>query len=85
MKKQLDKIDIVLGNELKDLRTNKGMTMEEVSYRLNCSKALISMYENGKASISIPQLIKLCDVYNVQYGDLLDKVKKYVYAPKDNK
>lgn len=85
MKKQLDKIDVALGEELKKIRTDKNMTMEEVSYRLTCSKSLISMYESGKASISIPQLVKLCDVYGVRYGDVLDKVKKYVYAPKGNK
>lgn len=81
MKKQLDKVDVALGNELKAIRCDKGMTMEEVSYRLNCSKSLISMYESGKASISIPQLIRLCDVYGVQYGNVLDKVRKLVYAP----
>lgn len=80
MKKTLDKIDVAIGKELKAVRLDKNMTMEEVSYRLNCSKGLISMYESGKASISVPQLVKLCDIYNIQYGDLLDKVKKYVYA-----
>lgn len=80
MKKTLDKIDVAIGKELKAIRLDKNMTMEEVSYRLNCSKGLISMYESGKASISVPQLVKLCDIYNIQYGNLLDKVKKYVYA-----
>lgn len=80
MKKTIDKIDLAIGEELRDLRKQRGMTLLDVAERIGCTKSLISHYEHGKASISVPQLIKLCEIYQVPYVDVLEKVKRYIYG-----
>ena len=82
MKKEYDKIDVAIGNELKRIRKEKRMTMQYVADRIGCTKGLISFYESGHTAVSIPQLIKMCDVYNVTYGDVLNAVKRIVYSKK---
>ena len=82
MKKEYDKIDVAIGHELKKIRNEKRMTMQYVADRIGCTKGLISFYESGHTAVSIPQLIKMCDVYNVTYADVLNAVKKIVYSKK---
>ena len=82
MRKEYDKVDVSLGNELRNIRKQKRMTLQYVADRIGCTKGLISFYESGHTAVSIPQLIKLCDVYNVSYADVLNAVRKIVYSKK---
>ena len=55
-----------LGQELRRLREQKGMTAEEVADRLLVSQSKISRLENGRRSISQRDVRDLCSVYEVQ-------------------
>lgn len=55
-----------LGQELRRLRENKGMTAEEVAERLLVSQSKISRLENGRRSISQRDVRDLCGVYEVE-------------------
>lgn len=55
-----------LGQELRRLREQKGMTAEEVADRLLVSQSKISRLENGRRSISQRDVRDLCGVYEVQ-------------------
>ncbi|WP_284117346.1 helix-turn-helix domain-containing protein [Streptomyces fragilis] len=54
-----------LGQELRRLREQKGMTAEEVAERLLVSQSKISRLENGRRSISQRDVRDLCGVYEV--------------------
>lgn len=80
MKRNIDPIDVAIGRELHDIRKQRGFTLQEVADRLRCTRALLSMYEKGKTSISVPQLVRLCDIYQIQYTDVLERVRAFIYA-----
>lgn len=80
MKRMINAIDVAIGRELHDIRKQRRMTLQEVADRLHCTRALISMYEKGKTSISVPQLVKMCDIYQVEYTEVLEKVRSFIYG-----
>lgn len=48
-----------VGKHLKNLRTDKGLTQEKLSYESDVDKTYISEVENGKRNISVINLEKL--------------------------
>ncbi|MEU7378627.1 helix-turn-helix transcriptional regulator [Streptomyces sp. NPDC088337] len=63
-----------LGQELRKLRENKGMTAEEVAERLLVSQSKISRLENGRRSISQRDVRDLCGVYEVEDHRIVDSL-----------
>jgi transcriptional regulator with XRE-family HTH domain len=63
-----------LGQELRRLREDRGMTAEEVADRLLVSQSKISRLENGRRSISPRDVRDLCGVYEVQDKKLIDSL-----------
>ena len=63
-----------LGQELRKLREDRGMTAEEVADRLLVSQSKISRLENGRRSISQRDVRDLCGVYEVRDRKLVDSL-----------
>ncbi|MBV2356957.1 helix-turn-helix transcriptional regulator [Streptomyces sp. J2-1] len=63
-----------LGQELRKLREQKGMTAEEVAERLLVSQSKISRLENGRRSISQRDVRDLCGVYEVEDQRIVDSL-----------
>lgn len=63
-----------LGQELRRLREQKGMTAEEVADRLLVSQSKISRLENGRRSISQRDVRDLCGVYEVEDVRVVDSL-----------
>ncbi|GAB3111910.1 helix-turn-helix transcriptional regulator [Streptomyces calidiresistens] len=63
-----------LGQELRRLREDRGMTAEEVADRLLVSQSKISRLENGRRSISPRDVRDLCGVYDVQDRKLVESL-----------
>jgi transcriptional regulator with XRE-family HTH domain len=63
-----------LGQELRRLREQKGMTAEEVADRLLVSQSKISRLENGRRSISQRDVRDLCGVYEVEDRRIVDSL-----------
>ncbi|MFI7501341.1 helix-turn-helix domain-containing protein [Streptomyces sp. NPDC049687] len=63
-----------LGQELRKLREDKGMTAEQVAERLLVSQSKISRLENGRRSISQRDVRDLCGVYEVQDQRIVDSL-----------
>ena len=72
-------IDIAIGEELKALRTQRGLSLQYIADRVGITRQSVHAYEQGRASISVQNLIKICDLYGVKYYELLEKVAKYAY------
>lgn len=62
-----------LGNRIRTLRTQKGMTQAELGQVLNVSKVSISGYENNTREPDMRSLIKLADFFNVTTDYLLGR------------
>jgi transcriptional regulator with XRE-family HTH domain len=63
-----------LGQELRKLREDSGMTAEQVADRLLVSQSKISRLENGRRSISQRDVRDLCSVYEVRDRKLVDSL-----------
>jgi transcriptional regulator with XRE-family HTH domain len=63
-----------LGQELRRLREDRGMTAEEVADRLLVSQSKISRLENGRRSISPRDVRDLCGVYEVDDKKLVESL-----------
>lgn len=54
-----------LGEKLKKLRKEFGMTQDDIANILGMSRTSFSKYENGIANPPLPLLRKIADIYNV--------------------
>ena len=70
-----------LGSRLKELRTERDMSLDMVVYDINqrynieISKGNLSRWENGKNTPSLPMAKHLCLYYNVSLDYLLGLTK----------
>ncbi len=61
----------MLGDKLKTLRIQHGLTQVEVAERIGVSKSIISYYETSERQPSYEALIKLASLYKVTTDYLL--------------
>ena len=61
-----------IGNKIKDLRVQKGLTQEELADRAELSKGFISQLERDLTSPSIATLIDLLQVLGTTPKDFFD-------------
>lgn len=64
-------VNIEIGQNIKRLRENAGMTQESLSELLGLGVKHISAIECGAAGVSIPTLIKLCSLLSVSADRIL--------------
>ncbi|MGV8078729.1 MAG: helix-turn-helix domain-containing protein [Syntrophales bacterium] len=74
-----------IGQRLKKLRTERGVTLQEVSGSTGLSISFLSLFENGKSGISLANLQKILQLFNSSIHDLIDvaedeRVVKYEEA-----
>ena len=60
-------------DRLKEIRTEKMMTREQLAKELFVSVRLISYWENGKRECNFDTLIKLSEIFDVSIDYLLGK------------
>ena len=58
---------------LKDLRLEKGLGQSDLAKKLQCSKSIISMWENGKREPSMHCIIKIADFFDITTDYLLGR------------
>lgn len=64
-------MEINLGERLKKIRIQNGITQEELSLQLYLTRQTISKWETGKSLPDIENLILLCQFYNISLDDLV--------------
>lgn len=69
----LDDHQQVLGERLRGIRNQQGMTLQQVEERSGgrWKAAVIGAYERGDRAISAPKLIELADFYRIPVAELL--------------
>lgn len=65
MKKEKHNIQILIGQNLRNIRISLGLTQEEVAESLGLAPRYLSDIERNKTKGSITTLVKLCNLYNV--------------------
>ena len=83
--------NITVGQLIRQLRTDKNLSMVELASQLEISQPSISRIENGTIEITLSQLEKLCQIFNLtpaQFFDLLHQqvdtnVDEYISNKKD--
>ena len=66
-----DELKKAMGFEIKMARENAHLTQEALSEILECSPQYVSLLENGRYSISIKMLRKLCTTLNISSDSIL--------------
>lgn len=70
------------GKILKSLRTEKGLSQEELGFRANLHRTFISQLERGLKSPTLDTLFDLCGVLEVLPSDLLRRIETEVSKQK---
>ncbi len=60
-----------IGQRIRRFRTERGITQEELAYRINTSAAYISCIETGRKHPSLEKLIEISEALNVTLNDLI--------------
>jgi transcriptional regulator with XRE-family HTH domain len=72
-----------LGVRLRALRTQAGMTVEEVASRLLCSPSKISRMETGRRAASLRDVRDLCGIYGVEDEGEKERLMSLTRAAKE--
>lgn len=60
-----------LGENLKKIRTMKGITQTEIAKKLDVNKSFVSNIENGKTNPTLSTITNLADALGVTVNELL--------------
>jgi transcriptional regulator with XRE-family HTH domain len=72
-----------IGNFLKTLRNEHGLTQEQLAAQLNVSRRTVSRWETGRNLPDLSILIELADFYGVHLRELLDGERKGEHMNKE--
>lgn len=60
-------------SRVKELRTSKGLTMEQLAKEIGSTRATISNFENGQRKPSLDMVIKLAEYFQVSLDYLVGR------------
>lgn len=60
-----------IGERLRELRSERGLSIREAAGRAGLSPSFLRLVERGESEISITRLMRLADLYGLTVGDLL--------------
>lgn len=63
---------IKIGEKIKELRKNKGLSQTVLASKLKTTQDTISLWELGKSYPDIEMVVKICTFFNVSADYLLD-------------
>ncbi|MBF4465887.1 helix-turn-helix transcriptional regulator [Flavobacterium sp. LC2016-12] len=64
-------MNILIGNKLKILRKNKGMSQEEAADYLHISQSAYARMESGESSSWVNHIFKICKIFDIAPEELL--------------
>ena len=74
-----------MGEFLKQLRKEKGLTQEELAEKFYTSSRTVSRWETGKTMPDLNTLIELADFYDVDIREIIDGERKENNTDKETK
>lgn len=73
MRKRRNKINVNLGNMLREIRLNQSMSQEKAARRLGILRTSLVNIEYGRQNIHIAMLQEFAEMYGVRLKDLIEK------------
>ena len=67
------KILILFGNKVRQLRKDKGLSQEELSFKADLHRTYIGMIERAEKNITLTNIEKIAKALEVLPADLLNK------------
>lgn len=67
--------DKVLGNELRNLRNKRKLTIRQAGELLGLDNSTVSKWETGHSSISAKELMRYLDLLGVSYSEFIKVVE----------
>ncbi|MEU7005198.1 helix-turn-helix domain-containing protein [Streptomyces sp. NPDC046332] len=58
------------GAQLRKIRLDRGLSLTEVAHRAEVTKGFLSQLERGLSSVSVPTLLRVCEVLRIGVGEL---------------
>ena len=74
-----------IGEFLKHLRNDKGMTQEQLAEHFYVSSRTVSRWETGRNMPDVEMLIELADFYDVEIREIIDGERKSENMNNENK
>ncbi len=84
MGKSIKKFEF-LGEKLLEFRKEKGLSQEELANKINVSRQSIHLWESGKMTPDIENIISLCDVLEIKTSQLTNGLELIENSKKFNK
>ncbi len=76
---------VKIGDFLRKLRKEKGMTQEEIATKFGVSSRSVSRWENGNTMPDLAILVELADYYDVDIREIIDGERKSENMEKETK
>lgn len=68
----MENINIVIGNNIKELRKIHKLTQNDLAEKLNYSNKAISRWESGEVIPDVNTLNKICDIFQIPIGQIFE-------------
>ena len=72
--KNYEEIIKLIAQNIKKIRTSKGLSVQEVAYRCDIERSNLSRLEAGRTNMTIKTLCLICNALNVEISDLLNDI-----------
>ena len=69
-------IDYYVAMQIKEKRTQLGISMQEMGEFLGVQKSTYHYYESGKTSMDIYTIITICDYLKLDWSNVIDEADK---------
>lgn len=73
---------VSVGNRLRELRKEKGVSQDDLARLLNINKTTVSNYESDRRNLSVENITTLCKYFNVTADYLLGITDKRIITDK---
>ncbi|MFI3283076.1 MAG: helix-turn-helix transcriptional regulator [Rikenellaceae bacterium] len=60
-----------ISQNIRTIRVNKGLTVQEVAYRCNIERSNLSRIEAGKSNLTIKTICQICDALEVSFESVV--------------
>jgi len=69
-------MEITIGENIKRLRRERGMTQEQLAEKLNITNAAVSKWERGDSLPDITMLFPIADYFGISVDELMGHIER---------
>jgi len=73
-------LEKILGEELRKIREEKGLSQEELGFKSDYHRTYISQIERGQKSVSLKAVFKISDALEIVPSKLINSVEQRIYS-----